>query len=435
MSKKYFISMFIIGFLLLGSILLMSHYEIYNMAKNNEYLAVKTSGCLDIIYSDSEEVSLLSPKAVSDEDGMTSIPRTITINNMCNSEEAISLYFDVYNDSTIDDSKIKVYLNGDVDKDVSFLSDIDNVLGNNNVLKTYKMVKTSIKAKETKRFNMRIYLDHDATLTPEKNYFHGKYYIASNKIISIDSFNETLLKNGYRSDIDYNNLVDSGLYKIDNSYYYRGNVNNNNVKFANHLWKIVAINEDGTIKLIYAENDLKSNYNDSTKKEEDLEYKDSVIANYLQKFYDENLKEFDKYIVNSNYCNDTTGLKNYRLYYGAYNRNIKSSNPILNCLDTDKEYGGVIASKIGLLTLDQLTIAGANSKNDNTDFYLYDGNDFFTMSPAFKASYAWIGILTSSGRIDASYTNVAREVRPVINIISSINVSGNGTITNPYIIN
>ncbi len=36
------------------------------------------------------------------------------------------------------------------------------------------------------------------------------------------------------------------------TYYYRGNVNNNWVKFANMYWRIIRINGDGTIRLIYS---------------------------------------------------------------------------------------------------------------------------------------------------------------------------------------
>ena len=34
-------------------------------------------------------------------------------------------------------------------------------------------------------------------------------------------------------------------------YYYRGDVNNNNVKFANYCWKIVRTTSAGGIKMIY----------------------------------------------------------------------------------------------------------------------------------------------------------------------------------------
>ena len=49
---------------------------------------------------------------------------------------------------------------------------------------------------------------------------------------------------------------DKGLYAtIDDygtSYYYRGSVNNNYVYFAGYYWRVIRINGDGSIRLLYA---------------------------------------------------------------------------------------------------------------------------------------------------------------------------------------
>ena len=54
-----------------------------------------------------------------------------------------------------------------------------------------------------------------------------------------------------------NNTTDaSGLYKSTDTntgkptYYFRGNVTNNYVKFAGQTWRIVRVNEDGTIRIV-----------------------------------------------------------------------------------------------------------------------------------------------------------------------------------------
>ena len=58
---------------------------------------------------------------------------------------------------------------------------------------------------------------------------------------------------------------ETGLYKTtDNdgdSYYYRGSVTNNNVKFAGLDWKIIRINGDGSIRMITTNNVKNSQYN------------------------------------------------------------------------------------------------------------------------------------------------------------------------------
>ena len=59
---------------------------------------------------------------------------------------------------------------------------------------------------------------------------------------------------------------DKGLYQetddYGTTYYYRGNVVNNNVCFAGFYWKIVRINGNGTVRLIYNGTDVNSSGDD-----------------------------------------------------------------------------------------------------------------------------------------------------------------------------
>ena len=52
---------------------------------------------------------------------------------------------------------------------------------------------------------------------------------------------------------------DKGLYEsVDDygtTYYYRGNVTNNYVKFAGYYWRVIRINGDGSIRLLFAGTD------------------------------------------------------------------------------------------------------------------------------------------------------------------------------------
>ena len=67
-----------------------------------------------------------------------------------------------------------------------------------------------------------------------------------------------IVKSKAKSDvnIDYKNEITNGNFLYSNSnknipiYYYRGGVNDNNVKFANFCWKIVRTTETGGVKLI-----------------------------------------------------------------------------------------------------------------------------------------------------------------------------------------
>ena len=60
----------------------------------------------------------------------------------------------------------------------------------------------------------------------------------------------------YSSTKNIINLSNSGLYMAEDdygkSYYYRGVVNNNYVSFAGFIWRIIRINGDGSIRMIYS---------------------------------------------------------------------------------------------------------------------------------------------------------------------------------------
>ena len=60
----------------------------------------------------------------------------------------------------------------------------------------------------------------------------------------------------YSSTKNIVNLSNSGLYMAEDdygkSYYYRGSIDNNYVSFAGFIWRIIRINGDGSIRMIYS---------------------------------------------------------------------------------------------------------------------------------------------------------------------------------------
>lgn len=427
MKSKYKKALFIITLLAVVNILTLIHYKLWLMGNENDYLAVNTSGCINIIYSDNQDILMVNPKAYSDEDGLLTSPYTVTISNYCETKESISLYLDVLDDTTISDKKMKVSINGDATLDTMFLSDVNKIVGNNNIINTYKLLNLELNNHETKRINFKIWLEHNAALTVDKNRFHSNYYVLSDKEEKKENFMETILKN--------NEIVENdGLIKVDANYYFNGSVDNNNVLFANMMWKIIGINSDGTIKLIYNDEAMQSNYNDKSNDEKSVSYDDSKIKEYLNNFYQEKLEEYDKYIFEENYCNDTSSTNTYyRIYYGPYTRNFNDNSSSIKCNETDKEYGGDNSYKIGLITLDEASIIGLSTEYNELN-YLFNGNDYYTMSPTEYNYRAYVGIVDRFGRINESIVTETKQVRPVINLSNSLEVSGDGSIASPYLV-
>lgn len=219
---------------------------------------------------------------------------------------------------------------------------------------------------------------------------------------------------------------DSGVYSNDDdygtSYYYRGDVKNNYVKFTDKYWRIVRINGNGSIRIIYDgnqafENGVKSdkrvaiqkipfnnNANDakyvgymygsafpSTSKQEAQQNEiSSHIKGVLETWYVENIlnKDLDKYISDEIFCNDRStavvphlwhpgdsalgyGAKNFT-YYGLYQRTydkegdwLETPNPSLKCTQINDRFtvNNRIGNKnleypIGLITADEVMLAG-----------------------------------------------------------------------------
>ena len=282
---------------------------------------------------------------------------------------------------------------------------------------------------------------------------------------------------------------DKGLYTAQDdygtSYYYRGNVSNNNVYFANSYWKIIRINGDGTIRLIY--NGTKAN-----SKVEDTQYgtsafnstrtdpayvgymygtatgelgsrennlangKDSNIKTKVDEFYNKYIvaNNLQDYLADTGFCGDRSITNSGDGYsttsyteYGAVNRLVKTNKaPVLTC--TDKEHdlytvdstngNGALTNPIGLMTADEAAMAGMVNGYLNTLSYVYTGTWYWTMSPynfnpSGSASFVWgVG---GAGYFGGNWVTSGSGVRPVINLKSDVEISGGiGTINDPFIV-
>lgn len=216
-------------------------------------------------------------------------------------------------------------------------------------------------------------------------------------------------------------------------YYFRGSVINNYVKFADSLWRIVKINSDGTVKLIL--NDLVTDlttYNGDTSNIEELS-KTNIIKS-LTSYYDLNLNYYDDNIANSKFCHENGFTENSGIKaYNSYTRLITNKIPTSNCLGTK------VTSKIGLLTADEVFLAGASSSKNNEKFYLYNKNNnksWWTSNLAESKNNDFYPFSVSKdGKIEYNLSGTSYlGLRPVINVVRKTVVTGTGTEADPYVI-
>lgn len=239
---------------------------------------------------------------------------------------------------------------------------------------------------------------------------------------------------------------ENGLYKSittnngNPTYYFRGNIDNNYVDFAGFVWRIVRINEDGTIRLILQDG-INNNtfYHFNSTGQSYNYYSNSEAKTRLENWYNNTLnKEFlDKVVTGGYFCEQHKANLNYEstsgLSYLEYIPNFKCAN-INNY--------GIVNSNIGLLTYDELVHAGGYPYKKNSNNYLYDNTEqFWTMSYADlygDFNKVWIGNFPSPYPIHEFYydwkNDSGKLLRPVINLRENIIVTGTGNSSDKYIV-
>ena len=277
-------------------------------------------------------------------------------------------------------------------------------------------------------------------------------------------------------------IEDEGVYAVSDemyggtSYYWRGAVTNNYVKFGGFCWRIVRINGDGSMRLIYDGTTCHANgevttdsiavsnvaYNTMYDKSEYVGWtyvegkqrpeirsaiKQSNAKNKIEEWYNTNLASYSSKIADGKFCNardvgeaplswgsgyvttwSSTGNK--FAYIGIQKRT--DSSPSLSCNKDD-----IYTLKIGLLTLDDVIYAGGIKSNNL--YYLYNGQKYWTISPSqWNGTIARVFSINENGFItngDDGVTDINVGIRPVINLKSDITVSGgDGTQSNPYVV-
>jgi len=77
-----------------------------------------------------------------------------------------------------------------------------------------------------------------------------------------------LTSNGVRTEFDEPATTDEGIFEMEDdygtSYYYRGAVENNYVQFAGFYWRIIRINGDGSLRIMYDGTQVHANGADSS---------------------------------------------------------------------------------------------------------------------------------------------------------------------------
>ena len=248
-----------------------------------------------------------------------------------------------------------------------------------------------------------------------------------------------------------NNTTDaSGLYASTDTntgkptYYFRGNVINNYVKFAGQTWRIVRVNEDGTIRIVMQDGINNNNYytfNSSSSNYSYMYYSNNSNAKTkLENWYQTNIgskTDLANKVASGNYYCEQAKVK-YSSGWTSENAIMtvySNYTPNFKCA-TDGNNKGLINANIGLLTYDEVIYAGGYYRKSNNNYYLYNSAIYWwTMSPAGVSSSAREWGISPTGEIGENGVSGTYRFRPVLNLNADTQISdGDGTKDSPFVI-
>lgn len=289
-----------------------------------------------------------------------------------------------------------------------------------------------------------------------------------------------------KPDFTASSTTNEGMYADEDvdgtTYYFRGNVDNNYVLFAGFYWRIVRINGNGSIRLIYQgttadASGTNATIGSATYKSVEVFGKDKSAPSHtvyntssnvrggilgssgVAAWYKNNLVNYDNSIdYDAGFCNDVANSSGTNqvsssgstsVTYGGKYRLETSHTPSFKCAADGYYYTYKSASggnkdlsyPIGNITLDEVYAAGGYNTN-NTNYYLYNGAAYWTITP-YNYSYvlfgaskaAYVSIVDANGKISSDKVQNTNNIRPVINLKANVIYNdGDGSSTSPYTI-
>ena len=226
---------------------------------------VGVSKCFSIeLANQANEINLTNMYPITDEEGRKLTPYTFTLKNTCSVSAKYSLNMEMLEGTTLNSNYLAVLVNNKNIKLLSSYNTATTVIGGSTESRT---LDTGILAPNgSKYYSISLWMDKSVTLSDaaQNKVFKSKVVVdavaaktAIEKIIaSVDTTGKcpTINSDGtvnVTKAESTDGYVCSASDTYGTSYYYRGNVTNNYVKFADKYWRIIRVNGDGTVRVIY----------------------------------------------------------------------------------------------------------------------------------------------------------------------------------------
>lgn len=122
------------------------------------------ANCYDIVFKENKDgISLINTYPIDDAEGLKQEPYTLTLTNKCDRSLGFSVYLDVLNESTTDDSLMRL----SVDNTIKNLTDYYQIATGNqpreDVKTRYLLMESYLDSKASKTINLKIWMSSKAT--------------------------------------------------------------------------------------------------------------------------------------------------------------------------------------------------------------------------------------------------------------------------------
>lgn len=236
----------------------------------------------------------------------------------------------------------------------------------------------------------------------------------------------------YLSDIVKDSKLDeygNGVYQMDGEYVYRGDDVKNYVSFNNQLWRILKVDEDNDIELIFSkeENNIKTAWDTKYNSSIDRQY--GVTTDYLHSDLNKFLEEYYK----TNFTDESKAKIVKKPICIGKKAKDAPDNIEEECSTTiDEKVGLMVVSDYRRASLDENCTRFDSPSCANRNYIYESGISTWTLTSVSDNSYEVYVFEKKMKLLNAKTTNI---VYPTIYLTKdTIILNGNGSIENPYVV-
>ena len=245
------------------------------------------SSCFSITLTNEQNaINLQKAYPILDEEGKKLTPYTFTIKNNCDTYASYTINLELLNTIAEDSRLSAAFVKAMIDEETPFILNTTPATTTlDNAYEAYTLTTGYLDANEERSYSLRLWMDESVTIEDDamNKQLESKITITASYIdhmptdydkcveeygedsiqcsIIADASDEetgkcpTFDENGIAtvsSTESTNGYICSAPDDYGTSYYFRGTPDNNYVKFAGYYWRILRINGDGSIRMIYA---------------------------------------------------------------------------------------------------------------------------------------------------------------------------------------